>query len=179
MVKSSWIALDTLVDLSPLQSLYQPGKKHLFGLLKVDELKLKRHAVVRCLHLVMLTVLHSRSGHRRRKALLMMVIPRNEARSKIENDPTVVVLEVLPEEQYREYHLPRAINVPFGNQFAQQIEQLVPDKSQPVILYCQNKACQASAKAARKLYELGYDRVYDYEAGKEDWKEAGLPVEQG
>jgi hypothetical protein len=29
------------------------------------------------------------------------------------------------------------------------------------------------------LAELGYTHVFEYEAGKEDWVEADLPIEQG
>jgi rhodanese-related sulfurtransferase len=47
-----------------------------------------------------------------------------------------------------------------------------------VIVYCHDEDCDASPKAARRMDALGYQRVYDYEAGKVDWKQAGLPVEQ-
>jgi len=32
---------------------------------------------------------------------------------------------------------------------------------------------------ARRLTELGYTSVYDYELGKQDWVEGGLPTETG
>lgn len=35
----------------------------------------------------------------------------------------------------------------------------------------------ASSQAAHRKEELGYERVYDYEAGKLDWNGAGLPIE--
>lgn len=109
----------------------------------------------------------------------MMVIAREETRKKIENDAEVVILEVLHWENYQEFHLPRAVNMPFEDQFEQQVEQGIPDKSQPVLVYSRDATCSTSVKAAMKLYEMGYDRVYQYEAGKEDWKQAGLPVERG
>ncbi len=31
----------------------------------------------------------------------------------------------------------------------------------------------------RRLEALGYEHVYDYEEGKQDWIEAGLPTESG
>ena len=34
-----------------------------------------------------------------------------------------------------------------------------------------------SARAAWRLEELGFSEVYDYDAGRQDWQEAGLPVE--
>jgi CBS domain-containing protein len=34
-----------------------------------------------------------------------------------------------------------------------------------------------SARAAWRLEQLGFDDVYDYEGGRKDWQEAGLPTE--
>ena len=69
-----------------------------------------------------------------------------------------------------------ARNVPLGDQFESKIQEVVPDKSQPVLVYCLDEECEASTKAAQKLEELGYQDVYDYKAGKMDWRESGLPV---
>jgi rhodanese-related sulfurtransferase len=55
----------------------------------------------------------------------------------------------------------------------------LPDKSQEIIVYCSNKACQNSPQVARRLVILGYQNVRDYAAGKQDWMEAGLPMESG
>ena len=38
---------------------------------------------------------------------------------------------------------------------------------------------KASEQAARRLAALGYENVYDYEEGKQDWIEAGLSTESG
>lgn len=46
-------------------------------------------------------------------------------------------------------------------------------------MYCSNAACQNSPQAARRLVELGYTDVYDYEQGKQDWIDADLPIETG
>ncbi|MDP9145693.1 MAG: hypothetical protein M3N43_13555, partial [Actinomycetota bacterium] len=34
-----------------------------------------------------------------------------------------------------------------------------------------------SARAAWRLEELGFTRVYDYDDGRKDWDAAGLPIE--
>ena len=91
----------------------------------------------------------------------------------------MTVVDVLPRDAYREYHLPGAINVPVGDDdFDGKIREAVPDREATVVVYCANRDCDASPKAAERMEALGYAEVYDYEAGKEDWKEAGLPVEK-
>ncbi|REJ90885.1 MAG: hypothetical protein DWQ34_16370 [Planctomycetota bacterium] len=57
------------------------------------------------------------------------------------------------------------------------MQQSVPEKDKPVIVYCANTECYASPKATKQMHDLGHATVYDYEAGKTDWKAAGLPVE--
>ncbi|MBR9800727.1 MAG: rhodanese-like domain-containing protein [Rubinisphaera brasiliensis] len=108
----------------------------------------------------------------------MQTINRQQARELIDNEPDLAVVEVLNQEEYADFHLPRAEHVPYGDQFDQQIEQKFSDKTRPMLVYCKNTECPASEKAASRLDELGYRSVFDYEAGKVDWKEAGLPVER-
>lgn len=105
----------------------------------------------------------------------MKSITREQLNEKLQDD--VVLVEVLPPESYREYHLPKAINVPLGDDFDKNIRHAVPDRSRPVVVYCYDQECTASPTAAARLDELGYEHVYDYAAGKVDWKQAGLPVE--
>ena len=107
----------------------------------------------------------------------MKTLSRDELNEKLGNDFDGVIVEVLEPKYYRKFHLPGAINVPLGEDFEERIREAVPDKSKPVVVYCMDAECQASPKAAQRMEGLGYQQVYDYEAGKMDWKEAGLPVQ--
>lgn len=88
-------------------------------------------------------------------------------------------MEVLAPDKYREFHLSGAINVALSGDFERQIQEELPDRSRPIMVYCYDQACTASPKAAQKMDHLGYRQVYDCEAGKMDWKDASLPVEAG
>lgn len=107
----------------------------------------------------------------------MNTVSRQEAKDLIEQRNDLTIVETLDEKYFRKFHLPGAQNVPFANGFDQQIQSVAPDKSAPILVYCLDADCKSSEQAARRLVELGYTEVYDYEAGKVDWKEAGLPVE--
>jgi rhodanese-related sulfurtransferase len=108
---------------------------------------------------------------------MMRTISREEVKRKLAQDGNVAVVEALPKDSYAEFHLPGAINVPFGDRFAKDIQAAIPDKNRTIIVYCMNAECDASPKAVKRMEKLGYTNVFDYEAGKVDWKEAGLPVE--
>jgi rhodanese-related sulfurtransferase len=107
----------------------------------------------------------------------MKPISREEVKQKWQREEPFTFVEVLSHDVYKDFHLPNALNVPLNEDFEDRIQQAVPDKNQEVIVYCKNKDCTASPTAAKKIDQLGYRHVYDYEAGKEDWKAAGLPIE--
>lgn len=108
----------------------------------------------------------------------MQTIDRESLRRKMRTAEDLMVIEVLPEESFKEFHIPGAINVPVNSDdFAERI-QAAANKDDEVVVYCQNTDCDASPRAAEKMEKLGFTRVFDYEAGKEDWRDAGLPVER-
>lgn len=105
-------------------------------------------------------------------------ISRDELKAKLDGEEDVALVEALPPKHYEDAHLPGALNIPH-DQVDELAPKTLPDKSRAVVVYCSNKACQNSPQAARRLDALGYERVYDYEEGKQDWIEAGLPTESG
>ena len=102
-------------------------------------------------------------------------ITREQLHDEIESG-AVVVLEALPPMYYEKDHLPGALNLPLDD-IDTLIPVLVPDKTQAVVTYCSNTACTNSAVAANRLAALGYTNVRKYPGGKQEWIEAGLPVE--
>ncbi len=90
----------------------------------------------------------------------------------------VVVLEALPPMYFAKEHLPGARNLPL-DELDDLAPRVVPDKEQAIVTYCSNTACNNSTIAAARLRDLGYRNVRKYPGGKQDWIEAGLPVEAG
>jgi rhodanese-related sulfurtransferase len=86
------------------------------------------------------------------------------------------VVEALPAPYYEDAHQPTAQNLPHDSDDAT-IAAVLPDRDATVVVYCSNLACQNSTILSRRLVQLGYTDVREYEGGKEDWITAGLPVE--
>jgi rhodanese-related sulfurtransferase len=108
----------------------------------------------------------------------MQTISRNQARELIENNDDLTIVEVLDAESFNRFHLPGAYHVPLNDAFSRNIQNVAPDVHAPVLLYSRDAECEASPEAASLMEQIGYTAVYDYEAGKADWKEAGLPIEE-
>ena len=84
------------------------------------------------------------------------------------------LVEVLPKHEYRELHLPKAVNLPLSELDARSAQRL--DRGRPVVVYCWDALCDLSPRAAARLDRLGFE-VYDYALSKVDWMARGLPME--
>lgn len=105
-------------------------------------------------------------------------IDADTARERV-NTKEAVVIDVLGPDSFQEKHLPNAINIPLkAPDFEERVRQAVPDKDQPVIVYCASTTCDASPTAAKRLEDIGYRNVSDFEAGLAGWKEAGYRFEE-
>lgn len=57
------------------------------------------------------------------------------------------------------------------------IAALGHDLDTEIVVYCSSATCTGSALAAGLLESRGYRNVLRYTAGKQDWIDAGLPIE--
>jgi len=110
--------------------------------------------------------------------MVVTSISRQEVKNKIDQGEKVILLEALPQMYFEDAHLPGAINVPH-DQVDQLAPKLLPDKSAEIITYCASLPCPNSEIAAKRLMALGYTNVKEYREGKQDWFEAGFPLESG
>jgi rhodanese-related sulfurtransferase len=85
----------------------------------------------------------------------------------------VTVLDVRPVEEYKEGHLPGALNIPL-NQLEKELQNL-PDHKE-VVAYCRGPHCILAFEAVSKLRKGGF-KALRFEAGFPEWKRLGLPVE--
>jgi rhodanese-related sulfurtransferase len=85
------------------------------------------------------------------------------------------LVEVLPREEYKELHLPGAINIPLKQLTAESVQRLDPGRD--VVVYCWDALCDLSPRAAYRLATIGFTRVYDYAPSKVDWLAHGLRAE--
>ena len=107
------------------------------------------------------------------------IMDASELKKKLDSGDDFVLVDVLGEESYKERHLPKAVSIPItGDDFEESAKAKLPDKEKPVIVYCASPECSASPSAAKKLVELGYTDVTDFESGLKGWEEAGYSFEQ-
>lgn len=87
----------------------------------------------------------------------------------------VVVLDVRPREEYAAGHIAGALSVPLS-ELPQRLAELPQDRR--VVAYCRGPYCVLAAEAVRLLRERGLEAVR-LKDGYPEWRDAGLPVENG
>jgi len=96
----------------------------------------------------------------------------DEAYGALQSDQPPLVVDVRERDEFEEGAIKDAVHVPRGY-LELRIENVAPDRSRPIVLYCAGGA--RSALAARSLEELGYENVSSLAGGFGAWKNAGLP----
>jgi rhodanese-related sulfurtransferase len=82
------------------------------------------------------------------------------------------VLDVRPEDEFQQGHLPGALNIPLA-QLERRLAELPPDRE--IVAYCRGPWCVLSFEAVAALRQRGY-QARRLEDGFPEWKVAGLPV---
>ena len=79
----------------------------------------------------------------------------------------VQLVDVRTANEYKGGHIKNALNVDFfsATNFRNAFEKM--DKDKPVYLYCRSGA--RSQKAARKLVDMGFTKIYDLKGGYSRW----------
>ena len=85
------------------------------------------------------------------------------------------VLDVRPEDEFQQGHLPSALNIPLA-QLEHRLAELPADRE--VVAYCRGPWCVLSFEAVAVLRQRGY-RARRLEDGFPEWKVAGLPIGSG
>src|SRR5262249_43766145 len=96
-------------------------------------------------------------------------------------ESSAIVLDARPYEEYAVSHIPVARAVPAKSGTtpalyvgdAAEVAKTIPDKSQPLILYCNGLFCGRSERLADDLIKLGYRNVRRYQLGAPGWRALG------
>ncbi|HKH14686.1 MAG TPA: molybdopterin-synthase adenylyltransferase MoeB [Solirubrobacterales bacterium] len=100
------------------------------------------------------------------------LIANEKAREEVDSGAAKLI-DVREPHEWDEAHLEGATHVPQA-ELLDRISELVPDRSDRIVLYCRTD--NRSSRAADALQDLGYENVSVVRGGIVGWQEAGLPV---
>ena len=105
-------------------------------------------------------------------------ITADELLRKIDAGDDFVLVDALAPMVYAHSHLPGAINLPPSAVDPTRLARRIPDLDTEIVVYCANPDCEDSIATAQRLQALGYTNVHHYPGGKNEWRDAGLPLER-
>lgn len=88
-----------------------------------------------------------------------------EAKTMLDEDPTIILVDVRTESEYESGHIASAILIPLDS-LSSLAESMLPNKDTKIIIYC--RSGNRSAQAVSILDDLGYTQLYDL-GGIIDW----------
>ena len=95
-------------------------------------------------------------------------------KQRLDGGEGVELLDVRDDDETQHGVLPGARRLPRAH-FESRVEDVVPDKTAPVVVYCASGV--RSAFAARAMQELGYENVTNMSGGFIRWKDLGFDYE--
>ena len=90
------------------------------------------------------------------------------------NEEHALIVDVRPDEEYKQGHLPGAISVPLQG-LERRLRELPRDKL--IVAYCHGRFCILADKAVEILLASGFS-AQRADDGVVEWKIAGLPTEK-
>jgi len=97
----------------------------------------------------------------------------DEFLARLQSGERYIVLDVREDSEWAAGHLPGAHHIGRGI-LEREIENAVPEKNAPIVLYCGGGF--RSALAADNLQRMGYDNVVSLDGGWRGWTARGLPT---
>ncbi|MFC2155890.1 rhodanese-like domain-containing protein [Acidobacteriota bacterium] len=95
----------------------------------------------------------------------------------VENEDALLI-DARTGEDFSRGYLPKAVSLPvyeFDRAF-KEVEDFL-DNEKTIITYCSSVTCIDSTLLAKKLYRLGFQNIFVYRGGFEEWTELENPVE--
>jgi len=96
-----------------------------------------------------------------------------EVKKRLDAHENFTLIDVREESEWAKGHLPGAIHLCKGI-IERDIENTVPGKAAPIVLYCGGG--YRSALAADNLQKMGYVDVISMDGGWRGWTDAGYPT---
>jgi len=104
------------------------------------------------------------------------VVDTERAILLIQTTPALVVIDSRLSEEHGKGHIPGAVNLLDTDMTEAALSRIAPDRTTPLLFYCNGERCLRSSNAAAKAAAWGYRTVYWFRGGWQEWQQKELPV---
>lgn len=90
--------------------------------------------------------------------------------------PELVIIDSRKKSEYTKGHIEGAVNLLNTAIRREDLMTLCPDKTTPIVFYCNGIRCLRSSDSIRKAMDWGYRNVFWFRGGWKEWADKRLPV---
>lgn len=94
----------------------------------------------------------------------------------VEKLPKLIVIDARIAGDRQQGFIEDSISLPDVETDCTALARIAPNKTTPLLLYCNGPKCGRSAKSAQKALACGYSRLYWFRGGFEEWRAKDYPV---
>ena len=105
-----------------------------------------------------------------------ILVGAEETVELIVNTPNLLIIDSRKGVEHLKGHIQGSISLLDTEMTLEQLSKHAPDKSTPLLFYCNGERCLRSSRAAIKAQDWGYKLIYWFRGGWNEWLEKGMPV---
>ena len=128
-----------------------------------------------CIIFVLLYPLPVLSGHAPQAISGVPVVDAEALIDLVTRRDDAVIIDARLQSDYVRGHIDGAINIPNTETDCHMLSRIVSPSTRPVVFYCNGASCMRSTESIRIARSCGYDKVYWFRGGFEEWLAKGYP----
>lgn len=105
-----------------------------------------------------------------------ILVNAEQAVVAIQTTPHMVIIDARLGEEHAKGHIPGAVNLLDTDMTEAALSRVAPDRTTPLLFYCNGERCLRSSNAAVRAVSWGYGTVYWFRGGWQEWLHKELPV---
>jgi rhodanese-related sulfurtransferase len=94
----------------------------------------------------------------------------------VERDPDVVLIDARIDEDRADGYIEGSVNLVDARTDCDSLAGLLPTRATPVVFYCNGARCDRSDHSVRIAVDCGYQQVYWFRGGIEEWRAKEYPL---
>jgi rhodanese-related sulfurtransferase len=107
------------------------------------------------------------------------VVSATETVELILSQPDLVIIDSRKQQEYTKGHIEGAVSILDTYMQEDDLQEIAPDRSAPILFYCNGIRCLRSSNAIKKAIDWGYTHLYWFRGGWKEWQENRLPIAAG
>lgn len=93
-----------------------------------------------------------------------------------EKTPDLLIIDARIRADRRQGYLEGSVSLPDVKTDCRSLKKTVQKKTSPVLFYCNGPKCGRSGNSVKKAVKCGYNNIYWFRGGFEEWKAKGFPL---